>query len=69
MAKLCPKQLGRALDEFDKKYSKNIPKASFSEEVVRLAELVVKMPPMPDTAEAIEQWAKTLAADICKGRD
>lgn len=41
----------------------------YSDETIRLAKMVLAMPPMPDTPEAVEQWAKRLAADISKGKD
>ena len=41
----------------------------YSEETVELAQQVADMPPMPDDAMSIGEWAKRLAADISKGRD
>jgi hypothetical protein len=41
----------------------------YGKETIDLAQQVLDMPSMPRTSEAIDKWAKGLAADISKGTD
>ena len=36
---------------------------------LELAKLVAAQPPLADDPKSIDEWAKRLAEDICKGRD